>query len=59
MITATVTVDYTIEKYGRFWAVYDSNACLVCLTVYKRGAIEVIRRLRGEPDPIPSPNPFA
>ena len=34
-----------IERYGnRFWAVYDGDA-LVCVTVYRRGAIEVIRRL--------------
>lgn len=33
------------EKYGRFWAVYDENNELVCVTVYKKGAEEVIRRL--------------
>ena len=34
-----------IEKFGRrFWAVYDGEA-LVCVTVYKRGALEVVRRL--------------
>lgn len=33
------------EKYGRFWAVYDRKGRLVCVTVYKRGAREVIRRL--------------
>jgi len=36
----------TIEKYGnRFWAVYDADGSLVCVTVYKRGAKEVVRRL--------------
>lgn len=34
----------TIEKRGRHWAVYAGDE-LVCLTVYKRGAQEVIRRL--------------
>jgi len=34
------------EKYGfRNWAVYDDNNELVCITVYKKGALEVIRRL--------------
>ena len=33
-----------IEKYGRNWAVYD-GADLVCVTVYKKGANEVVRRL--------------
>ena len=36
-----------LEKYkdGRFWAVYDKDNILVCVTVYKKGAKEVIRRL--------------
>ena len=34
-----------LEKYGRFWAVYDELGRLICVTVYKKGAIEVIRRL--------------
>ena len=40
---------YTIEKYGksRFWAVIDAADELVCITVYKRGALEVVRRLAG------------
>jgi hypothetical protein len=33
------------EKYGRFWAVYDEAGILICVTVYKKGAQEVIRRL--------------
>lgn len=37
-----------IEKYGlRNWAVYDNNDKLVCVTVYKKGAVEVVRRLEG------------
>jgi len=33
-----------IERYGRYWAVYDGDI-LICLTVYRKGAVEVIRRL--------------
>jgi hypothetical protein len=39
---------YTIERYRsyeRHWALYDPDGELVCLTVYKRGAEEVVRRL--------------
>ena len=36
---------FTLTKRGRFWAVRDSAGSLVCLTVYKKGANEVIRRL--------------
>jgi len=36
---------YVVQRRGRFWAVLDSGENLVCLTVYKRGAIEVMRRL--------------
>lgn len=50
-----------IERYGRFWAVRDGKA-LVCVTVYRRGAKEVVRRLsrpakrrRKEERPWPTP----
>jgi hypothetical protein len=33
-----------IERRGRHWAVYDAES-LVCITVYKKGALEVRRRL--------------
>ena len=36
---------YTICKKDRNWAVIDPRGLLVCLTVYKRGAVEVVRRL--------------
>lgn len=38
---------YTAQKYenSRFWAVVDAADELVCVTVYKRGALEVVRRL--------------
>ena len=39
----------TIEKRGRFWAVLDAGGVLVCLTVYRKGAREVVRRLSGAP----------
>ena len=37
----------TIAKHGRsrFWAVRDGDGDLICVCVYKRGAIEVARRL--------------
>jgi hypothetical protein len=40
---------YRIQKYGksRFWAVIDAAEEPVCITVYKRGALEVVRRLAG------------
>ena len=41
-------MNYTITKWGRFWAVFD-GAELVCLTVYKKGAREVVRRLSHAP----------
>ena len=38
---------YTIRKYRwRFWAVY-CNGELVCVTVYRKGAEEVARRLNA------------
>lgn len=39
---------YEIRRRGRFWEVLDSAGELVCMTVYKRGAKEVVRRLGGE-----------
>lgn len=36
---------YTIQRRKRYWEVRDSTGELVCLTVYKRGAEEVIDRL--------------
>lgn len=35
----------TIEPYARFWAVYDGKNELVCLCVYRKGALEVVDRL--------------
>jgi hypothetical protein len=36
---------YTIQRRGRYWAVIDAMGELVCVTVYKCGALEVVRRL--------------
>jgi hypothetical protein len=36
---------YTIEKCDRRWRLLDPHGELVCLTLYKKGAQEVIRRL--------------
>jgi hypothetical protein len=38
---------YTIIKqwHGRWWEVRDPDNELVCLTVYRKGAQEVVRRL--------------
>jgi hypothetical protein len=35
----------SLLKYGRFWKVVDENGEIVCICVYKKGALEVIRRL--------------
>ena len=39
---------YTVVRYkGRYWAVYDLEDELVCVTVYRKGAYEVAHRLAG------------
>jgi hypothetical protein len=35
---------FRIEKYGRFWKLMDGHE-LVAVIVYKKGAVEVKRRL--------------
>jgi len=37
-----------VERYAktRYWAVYASDGALVCLTMYRKGAAEVVRRLQ-------------
>ena len=43
----------SIRKHGRrFWAVYAPDGSLVCVTVYLRGAREVVRRLETLADGI-------
>jgi len=39
------TLTVTKHRRSRFWAVRDGAGELVCLCVYKRGAVEVARRL--------------
>jgi len=39
---------HAIVKRGRFWEVIDPLGTLVCVTVYKCGAREVIRRLESK-----------
>jgi hypothetical protein len=41
----------SIQPYGRHWAVYDACGVLICLTVYKKGALEVVRRLQDAHPP--------
>ncbi len=41
----------TIERYGRYWAVYDADG-LVCVCVYKKGAESVVQRLKMKGDAI-------
>jgi hypothetical protein len=41
----------SIRKYGRYWAVIDAEGTLVCLCVYLKGAVEVIRRLQAKEQP--------
>lgn len=44
---ATTQPAYTIQRKerSRFWEVIDPAGELVCITVYRRGAAEVVRRL--------------
>jgi hypothetical protein len=37
-----------IARYGntRYWAVIDADGTLVCLCVYRKGALEVVRRMQ-------------
>jgi len=37
---------FTVRRYGRHWEVRDPAGEVVCLTVYRRGAAEVVRRLK-------------
>jgi hypothetical protein len=35
-------------QHTRYWAVYASDGALICVCVYKRGALEVLRRLQTQ-----------
>lgn len=39
----------SIQQYGGSWPVYDPASALVCVTIYQRGVIEVLRRLSRVP----------
>ena len=39
---------WLLQRYGRFWAVYD-HGTLVVVTVYRKGALEVMKRLAPQP----------
>ena len=36
---------YKIKRRGKFWEVVDAAGELLCITVYKCGAVELVRRL--------------
>ena len=38
-----------IRNYGRYFAVYEKDE-LVCVCLYKKGATEVVRRLKEKGD---------
>ena len=48
MTSSSHTTKYTVKKYSntRFWALYHYDR-LVCVTVYKKGALSVIDELEG------------
>lgn len=39
---------FVIRPRNRFWEVSDEFGHLICLTVYKRGAVEVAQRLSSK-----------
>ena len=41
-----------IARYGktRYWAVIDADGALICLCVYRKGAVEVVKRLQALDD---------
>jgi hypothetical protein len=48
----TGQLPYAIRRRGRYWQVVDAAGELVCLTVHKRGAQEVVRRLAAGQPPL-------
>jgi len=49
--TANDYAPFEVRRSGRYWEVRDAAGQLVCLTVYRRGAAEVIRRLKRDQAP--------
>lgn len=37
---------FEVRRYGRHWEVRDPAGEVICLTVYRRGAVEIVRRLK-------------
>ncbi len=47
---------YWLDRYkARYWAVFSPEGKLVCVTLYKKGAAEVIRLLGSLSDSRPAP----
>lgn len=46
----------TITKHGRFFALRDERGELIAVTVYKKGALEIIRRLEAAQGEVPPTN---
>lgn len=44
-LTAVYVGGYAVRRHGRFWQVYDPQGRLVVTAVYKKGGLEVVRRL--------------
>jgi len=42
---------FAVRRCGRHWEVRDQAGQVVCLTVYRRGAAEVVRRLKLSSEP--------
>lgn len=44
---------FTISRYrnSRHWAIHAPDGSLVCVAVYKKGAVEAVRRLNGKEAP--------
>ena len=36
----------TRYRKTRYWAVYASDGALICMTVYRKGAAKIVRRLQ-------------
>ncbi len=48
---------YWLDRYkARYWAVFSPEGRLVCVTLYKKGAEEVVRLLGSLTDSRPAPS---
>lgn len=48
---------FVIRPRNRFWELSDELGSLICLTVYKRGAVEVARRLTSKSNQLQTARP--